>query len=58
MRRAHRAVHRALWPALALLVIFGVAMALLLRPPKSVTSDQKSVIRTVSSDHWSLITGH
>jgi hypothetical protein len=33
MRRAHRMVHRALWPALALLVLFGFAMALVLRPP-------------------------
>jgi hypothetical protein len=58
MRRAHRSVHRALWPVLAVLVMFGVAMALWLRPPpKAVTSDQKSVIRS-ASDHWSLITGH
>jgi hypothetical protein len=33
MRRAHRVVHRALWPALALLVLFGFAMARVLRPP-------------------------
>ena len=33
MTRAHRLVHRALWPALAVLVIFGFAMALHLRPP-------------------------
>jgi hypothetical protein len=33
MRRSHRAVHRVLWPILALLVVFGVAMALVLRPP-------------------------
>jgi hypothetical protein len=33
MRRAHRTVHRTLWPALAVLVMFGVAMALWLRPP-------------------------
>ncbi|HXW26831.1 MAG TPA: hypothetical protein VEK73_18965 [Xanthobacteraceae bacterium] len=36
MRRTHRAVHRALWPALAVLVTFGVAMALVLRPPPKV----------------------
>jgi hypothetical protein len=59
MRRAHRTVHRALWPVLAVLVLLGVAMALILRPPpKEVTSDQKSVIRGASSDYWSLITGH
>jgi hypothetical protein len=58
MRRAHRSVHRALWPALALLVMFGVAMALWLRPPPSVISDQKPATSRVASDHWSLTTGH
>jgi hypothetical protein len=33
MTRAHRLAHRALWPMLALLVGFGFAMALHLRPP-------------------------
>jgi hypothetical protein len=33
MTRGHRAVHRLLWPALALLVGLGFAMALILRPP-------------------------
>jgi hypothetical protein len=33
MRRAHRSVHRALWPVLALAVAFAFAMALVLRPP-------------------------
>jgi len=33
MRRAHRAVHRVLWPVLALVVALGLAMALILRPP-------------------------
>src|SRR5215831_12271104 len=33
MRRAHRAVHRALWPVLALAVALGLTMALALRPP-------------------------
>jgi len=33
MRRSHRTVHRLVWPILALLVGFGVAMALALRPP-------------------------
>jgi hypothetical protein len=59
MRRAHRTVHRVLWPVLAVLVLCGLAAALLLRPPpKEVISDQKSVIRGAPSDHWSLITGH
>jgi hypothetical protein len=33
MRRAQRSVHRVVWPILALLIVFGVAMALALRPP-------------------------
>jgi hypothetical protein len=33
MRRAHRTVHRALWPVLALAVALGFTMALVLRPP-------------------------
>jgi len=58
MRRAHRTVHRVLWPLLAVLVLCGLAAALLLRPPKPVTSDQRSVNSKLSSDHWSLFTGH
>lgn len=33
MRRAHRAVHRALWPILAFAIALGFVMALVLRPP-------------------------
>lgn len=33
MRRPHRSVHRALWPALALAVAVGFLTALILRPP-------------------------
>ena len=33
MRRAHRTVHRVLWPLLAVAVMFGLIMALHLRPP-------------------------
>jgi hypothetical protein len=33
MTRKHRAVHRALWPLLAVIVCFGFLMALVLRPP-------------------------
>jgi hypothetical protein len=33
MTRGHRAFHRMLWPALALIVAFGLTMALVLRPP-------------------------
>ena len=57
MRRAHRTVHRALWPVLAVLVMIGLAAALWLRP-KPVISDQKPVISRLASGHWSLITGH
>jgi hypothetical protein len=33
MRRAHRSVHRAVWPVLALAIALGFVMALVLRPP-------------------------
>jgi hypothetical protein len=33
MRRSQRAVHRALWPLLAVAVGLGLALALILRPP-------------------------
>ncbi len=33
MTRGHRAFHRMLWPVLALIVAFGLTMALVLRPP-------------------------
>jgi hypothetical protein len=52
MRRAHRTVHRALWPVLAILVLCGLATALWLRP-KPVISDQKPVIIRLV-----LVTGH
>jgi hypothetical protein len=35
MTRKHRAVHRVLWPLLALVVCFGFLMALVLRAPPS-----------------------
>jgi hypothetical protein len=33
MKRAHRSVHRGIWPVLALLVGLGLAMALVMRAP-------------------------
>jgi hypothetical protein len=33
MRRAHRSVHRAIWPVLALAIAMGFVMGLTLRPP-------------------------
>jgi hypothetical protein len=33
MRRAHRSVHRKLWPLLTLLVAIGFAIALIYRSP-------------------------
>ena len=33
MTRGHRAFHRIVWPVLALIVAFGLTMALVLRPP-------------------------
>jgi len=34
MTRSHRALHRLLWPTLALAVGIGFATALVLRPPE------------------------
>jgi hypothetical protein len=33
MTRTHRALHRVIWPILALLVALGLLLALWLRPP-------------------------
>jgi hypothetical protein len=33
MTRAHRSVHRALWPVLTFAVALGLVLALTLRPP-------------------------
>ncbi len=33
MTRAHRSLHRLLWPILAIAVALGVVLALWLRPP-------------------------
>jgi hypothetical protein len=38
MTRKHRSVHRALWPIVALVVCFGLVMALVLRAPPRVES--------------------
>jgi hypothetical protein len=43
MRRSHREVHRRLWPALALAVALGFALALLLRPPPAAEPAQSTV---------------
>ena len=40
MTRSQRSVHRALWPALALVVALGLALALTLRPPPDVEAPQ------------------
>ena len=40
MTRAHRIVHRLLWPVLAVLITLGVTMALVLRPPPDVDEPQ------------------
>jgi len=42
MRRAHRSVHRLVWPILALAVMFGVVTALALRaPPDEPTQEAR-----------------
>jgi hypothetical protein len=33
MTRSHRRFHRLIWPVLAVVVVFGLAMALKFRPP-------------------------
>jgi hypothetical protein len=33
MTRSHRAFHRVLWPAIAIVVALGFSLALVLRPP-------------------------
>lgn len=33
MTRTHRRIHRLIWPMLAAIVVFGLAMTLKLRPP-------------------------
>lgn len=33
MKRAHRTVHRVLWPVLVVAVALGFALSLVLRPP-------------------------
>ena len=40
MTRTHRAIHRWIWPALALLVALGFTMALVLRPPPEPAQEQ------------------
>jgi hypothetical protein len=40
MRRAHRSLHRVLWPVLALAVALGLTMALKLRPPPKAAAPQ------------------
>lgn len=46
MTRAHRTVHRLLWPTLALIVTLGVTMALVLRPPPEVDAPQETTEQT------------
>jgi hypothetical protein len=42
MTRAHRRIHRVLWPALALCVALGFTLALALRPPPEVPAVEQS----------------
>jgi hypothetical protein len=43
MTRGHRAFHRMLWQALALIVALGFTMALVLRPPPEEPETQTTV---------------
>lgn len=38
MRRAHRRTHLYIWPVLALLMLIGVTLALVWRPPPEKTA--------------------
>jgi hypothetical protein len=40
MKRAHRSMHRALWPVLALAIALGLGLALILRPPPEPAAPQ------------------
>ncbi|HLL28102.1 MAG TPA: hypothetical protein VKT73_10730 [Xanthobacteraceae bacterium] len=42
MTRKHRLVHRAFWPVFALVIGFGLAMALYLRPPPAADTPTAS----------------
>jgi hypothetical protein len=44
MTRAHRRIHRVLWPTMALVVAFGFTLALVLRPPPEAPPPEASVI--------------
>ena len=49
MKRAHRSVHRALWPILAVAVALGLAMALLLRKPADAHSSYTTETRVTEA---------
>lgn len=46
MTRAHRSLHRLLWPILAIAVVLGVVLALWLRPPP-----EPGQSRTIALEH-------
>ena len=48
MTRAHRSLHRIIWPILATLVVAGVVLALWLRPPpEDDDDDPQGIERTM-----------
>ena len=48
MTRAHRSLHRLLWPILAIAVIVGVVLALWLRPPPEPGQSRANALEHVA----------
>ena len=49
MKRAHRSIHGALWPILAVAVALGLVLALLLRKPADAHSSHTTERRVVEA---------
>lgn len=47
MTRAHRSLHRVLWPILAIAVAVGLTLALWLRPPPDEDDDARAIPHSI-----------